>query len=91
MNTDVGYLRVILFMGIIGFFLLFLMQVFIIKPRLGKETLLKKMLVFLLLVLSLKGEVIVWGQSIVATVILFSLQNLDNKYNLKSQYGEKTI
>lgn len=85
MGTDVGYLRVILFMGIIGLMLLFLMQLLILKPRNGKEPLLKKILLLLLLILNLKGEVLVWGQIVIAVVILYSLQDL---YNNNLDYGE---
>lgn len=76
MGTDVGYLRVILFMGIIGLLMLFLLQIFILKPRKGLEKLLKKMLLLLLMILNLKGEVFVWGQILVAIIILYSLQDL---------------
>ena len=79
MGTDVGYLRVVLFMGIIGLLLLIIMQLLIINPRKGKELRLKNFLIILLLILNLKGEVIVWGQIIVAVVILYSLQDLFSK------------
>ena len=61
--------------GVIGFILLFLMQIFIIKPFKRGEKELKIMLLILLLVLNLKGEVLSWGLIVQAVVLLFCLQD----------------
>lgn len=84
MSTDVGYMRAILYMGVIGLFLLLLMQLSIMKLKKGDEVKLKRYLFLLLLLLNAKGEVIVWNQIVLDTVALFCLQDIFNKqYSLK--------
>lgn len=75
MSTDVGYMRVILYMGVIGLILLLFMQYTIMQLRKGSEIKLKKYLFLLLLILHAKGEVIVWNQIVLDTVVLFCLQD----------------
>lgn len=79
MNTDVGYMRVILFMGIIGFLLLLYLQLLILKLSNSKEMLLKILLLVCLLILNLKGEVIVWNQIVIGVVTLYSIQDIFSK------------
>lgn len=76
MNTDVGYMRVILFMGIIGFLLLLYLQLLILKLSNSKEILLKILLLGCLLILNSKGEVIVWNQIVIGVVTLYSIQDI---------------
>ncbi len=75
-NTDVGYMRVILYMGIIGHILLFIMQQKIVNVGKSIEPLLAKSILFLLLILHAKGEVFVWNQVVVGTLTLFCVQNI---------------
>lgn len=86
MSTDVGYMRVILYMGVIGLILLLFMQYTIMQLRKGSEIKLKKYLFLLLLILNAKGEVIVWNQIVLDTVVLFCLQDtLNNKQCTKKK------
>ncbi len=86
MSTDVGYMRVILYMGVIGLILLLFMQYTIMQLRKGSEIKLKKYLFLLLLILHAKGEVIVWNQIVLDTVVLFCLQDtLNNKQCTKKK------
>ncbi len=87
MMTDVGYMRVILYMGIVGLILLLFMQKAILCFRYGREIKLKKYLLVLLLVLNAKGEVLVWNQIVLDTVLLFSLQDCfgNNYYSRKGK------
>ncbi len=81
MSTDVGYMRVILYMGVIGLMMLLSMQCIIMQLRNGTEIKLKKYLFLLLLILHAKGEVIVWNQIVLDTVVLFCLQDtFNNKF-----------
>lgn len=75
MNTDVGYHRVILYIGVIGFLMLLIMQLFILQLNKGKEKMLKWMLLALLLTLNLKGEVITWAMIVLSIGLLFSFQD----------------
>lgn len=75
MGTDVGYLRVVLYMGIIGFILLFCMQWIIIQPNKGEERLMKWVLLLCLLTLNLKGEVITWAMIVLGVGLLYCLQD----------------
>lgn len=75
MNTDVGYMRVVLYMGVIGFVLMLLLQLSIMRIRKGEESLLKFVTLLCLLVLNIKGEVIAWSLIVQGCVILFCLQN----------------
>lgn len=88
MNTDVGYMRVILYMGVVGFVLMLLLQISLMRINQGKEILLKWMTLLCLLVLNLKGEVIAWSLLVQGCVILFCLQTvreypLENNVNLR--------
>ena len=81
MSTDVGYMRVILYMGIIGLLMLLYMQLIIMQLRKGSEIKIKKYLFLLLLILHAKGEVVVWNQIVLDTVVLFCLQDtFGNKF-----------
>lgn len=86
MSTDVGYMRVLLYMGVIGLFLLLSMQSKIINFRKGDEPILKKYLFLLLLILNLKGEVLCWNQIVLDTVLLFCLQDNFSNYNNLCKY-----
>lgn len=86
MSTDVGYMRVLLYMGVIGLFLLLSMQSKIINFRKGDEPILKKYLFLLLLILNFKGEVLCWNQIVLDTVLLFCLQDNFSNYNNLCKY-----
>lgn len=75
MSTDAGYMRVILFMGVIGFLLLIFFQLFILSPNRGQEKKMKKMLFILLLVLNIKGEALAWGEIVVSITILYCMED----------------
>lgn len=75
MGTDIGYLRSILFFGIIGFALLLINQIILLRVKNGSETILKISILILLLILNLKGEVIFWGQIIMGVITLYSFQD----------------
>lgn len=76
MGTDVGYLRVILFIGFVGMISLLIMEMFIIAPLKGDERKLKFFIIILLLILNFKGEVIVWSQILLSMILLFVLQDI---------------
>lgn len=78
MSTDVGYMRTILYMGILGLILLGWMQVKLIKIQRSKEKLLKVCLLVLIFILNFKGEVLVWNQILLAIVVLYSNENIQD-------------
>lgn len=75
MNTDVGYLRVMLLGGVLGLVLMFILQLKILSPKKCKERVLVYFIIFCLIILNFKGEVFAWGEIIIPTTLLFSLQN----------------
>ena len=78
MSTDVGYMRTILYMGILGLILLGWMQVKLMKIQRSKEKLLKVCLLALIFILNFKGEVLVWNQILLAIVVLYSNENIQD-------------
>ena len=85
-STDVGYMRVVLYMGSIGLLMLILMQLSILKIRRCNEKKLTIVILLLLFILHAKGEVIVWNQIVLDTMMLFSLQNLNLSRQLVGEY-----
>ena len=83
-RTDIGYLRKILYFGIIGTLLSFLFEVFIFNKKLKKEHLL---LFIFLMVLELKGEII--GISILLNSILL-LYNMQELFPSEKNKGDIT-
>nr|ARJ58044.1 Wzy [Streptococcus suis] len=76
MSTDVGYLRVILFGGVLSLLVLFTMQFLLMQVNKGKEKFIKISCLIALLMLNLKGEVIFWSQNVLAIITIFCLQDL---------------
>lgn len=84
-KTDVGYLRKILYFGIIGMLLSIFLEFAILCINVKKIDFEKLLLFFLLLILELKGEII--GMSIIVNsiVILFAFSN--NKLIYEKDYS----
>ena len=83
MNTDVGYMRVILYMGILGVVSLIYMEYELIKIKYNQNRILKKFLLILILILNFKGETLVWNQLLLATTILYSNQEFSKEISWK--------
>lgn len=88
MNTDSGYMRVILYLGLPGLVLMFVFQHYIFKlGHLEKKT--KYLCWIFLIILQIKGETIGFSMILQSTILLSVLQNsqtkgLLEKANLKS-------
>lgn len=89
METDVGVMRVILYMGIIGLIMMILMELSILQLGRGNEKKLKKYIFLLLIILSFKGEVLVWGQIIITTLQLYVMQDLYSGRFVQGVYSYK--
>ncbi len=73
MSTDSGYMRQILFIGVIGLFLLIVMQFFIIGW--GKHDRAVRFFAFIyILVAEIKGETASWGLILQGILILYSMR-----------------
>ncbi len=74
MNTDVGYMRVLLYMGIPGLLLMTVLQGMLMYTGAKRERMLKCVTFACLMILNIKGEVVAWSLIVQACVILFCLQ-----------------
>lgn len=90
MNTDVGYLRKVLYFGIIGFILSYIFQLCIFGKVENKKEL--ALLMSLLLVLELKGEIIGLNIIVNSILVLYSAQSRDkrsdNKYARLNSFND---
>lgn len=71
-HTDVGYLRPILYFGVFGLVLLFILQYYILMPK-GKKTLERIFIFVMLCILQLKGETIGYAIMLQSLLLIFSL------------------
>ena len=74
MSTDAGYMRVILYMGIVGLLLLFSMQVSLMGIR-KKHSLLDSFILLLILILNIKGETLFWSNIVLSMITLYYAQD----------------
>lgn len=77
MNTDAGYMRVILYMGIPGLIMLIILQKYILKYNQVEKNI-YYLLWFFLFVSQVKGEVIGFSLLTINMLTLFSLQKITN-------------
>lgn len=77
MNTDVGYLRKVLYFGIIGFVISFVFQLCIFGKVESKKELI--LIMCLLLVLELKGEIIGLNIIVNSIIMLYSAQSREKR------------
>jgi len=68
MDTDAGYMRVILYFGIIGFFLLLFLQRLYLYKEYGSNRINRVVIIGFVLIMQIKGEVV--GFLIIAEAIL---------------------
>lgn len=80
-QTDVGYLRKILYFGLVGLFLSIIIQINLLGKKLSKQE--KITLFILLLILELKGEILSFNIMVGSVVLLYSNYSLKKEENLK--------
>ena len=83
MNTDSGYMRPILYMGVVGFLLMIAMMFSMLKVRKGNEKNLKISILLILFILNYKGEVVMWNMVQLSVFSLYCFQDYLMMFHLK--------
>lgn len=81
MATDAGYMRIVLFMGIIGELLMMTMMYKMLDMRNKHEKKLKWFMLLLILILNYKGEVIMWSMMLLAIYTIYCVQDKFSQQN----------
>jgi hypothetical protein len=89
MTTDSGYMRVILFMGVVGILLLILMQFLLFIGIKGNEKKLVWAIFIYSLVTQVKGDVIMFAIITTSVMTLYAMTARNNRYNELDYIAQK--